>query len=145
MPNGSPTVLAKILRSGASRLWEQAQRRQRLTRLLQEQLPEVLHPHCQVAHLSAESVVLATDSPVWAARLRYYSPQILKHLGQRETVNPRTLRIRIVPPAEPPRTGPPARPPLSRQNSRLLRQAADAIDHPQLQEALRRLATRGER
>ena len=145
MPNGSPTVLAKILRSGACRLWEQARRRQRLTRLLQEQLPSALHGHCEVADLSADAVVLATDSTVWAARLRYYSPQILKHLAQHETVNPRTIRIRVLPPTEPRPTQAAPQPSLSEQNRTLLRQAADGIDHPRLQEALRRLAARSER
>ncbi|MGA7802596.1 MAG: DciA family protein [Gammaproteobacteria bacterium] len=145
MPNGSPTQLAQILRTGAGRLWAETERRLRLTGELHGQLPPVLHPHCQVVALSRDSVVLATDSPVWAARLRYYTPQILKHFAQRNDVNPRTVRVRILPRTEPRQAAVPNQPILSTQNCKLLRQAADGIDHPQLQKALRRLATRGER
>jgi len=66
--------------------------------LLQEQLPASLKAHCRLLAIRDETLVLAADSPVWAARLRFHAPQLVKQLGLSLTVKLRTVRVRVRPP-----------------------------------------------
>lgn len=71
-------------------------------------LPAALAPHARLANYEHGRLVFLVDAPVWRARLRLLTPQLLdaaRSLGLQagEVV----IRIRLVPPAPP---APPRRP-----------------------------------
>ncbi|HKK13190.1 MAG TPA: DUF721 domain-containing protein [Gammaproteobacteria bacterium] len=145
MPAGKPARIDHLLRAraprGVNRLWEAAEQQLQLTRRLREVLPENLRPHVRLARLEGPRLVLTTDSPVWAARLRYYAPQLAKHFGRGKSVTARTVQVQIVPASAPP---PAARaaPTLSTDSAALLRRTAQDVESPALRAALLRLASR---
>jgi hypothetical protein len=98
---------------------------------LEEALPAELVPHCQVAAIQAGSLTLHTDSPAWAARLRYLGPDIL-HALQADSELPtiRAVRIRTIPQNTPAIRKKP-RPGLSTQTVQLLRDVAESIQDPE--------------
>jgi len=102
-------------------------------------LPAPLDRQLQAAVLNGTTLVLFVDSPVWASRLRYQSPVLLRQLRERGiTVD--QLQTRILP-ARGVATAKRQKPNLlSEQSAELLRQTAEAIGEGELQEALRRLS-----
>jgi hypothetical protein len=87
--------------------------------------------------------VLAADSPVWAARLKFHSSQLVKQLNRQQTVKLRTVRIRVRPPEKQlvtERRNTPLK--LGINSATALRQAADSVSDPDLKSALLRLANR---
>ncbi len=113
--------------------------------LVQNLLPEPLNTHCRVLAVRDETLILATNSPVWAARLRFHAPLLVKQLYDRGTVKLRTVRVRVRPPEKAL-----APPPVRRQAAlrpgksgvAALQQAAQTISDPGLKTALLRLANR---
>ncbi len=107
-------------------------------------LPQELAVHCQVAGVRDGSLRLVTDSPSWAARLRFQEPLLIKALaglGQRET---RRIQVKVAP-KEQPRSLPTHTFKMTADNARLLEQTARAISDPNLAQALLRLAKRGDK
>jgi len=140
----NPLQVKKLLGgSQYSRLVSQARALLGLDGLIQELLPDALKTHCRVLSVRDETLVLAADSPVWAARLKFHSSQLVKQLNRQQTVKLRTVRIRVRPPEKQLVT--------ERRNTLLklginsataLRQAADSVSDPDLKSALLRLANR---
>ncbi len=95
-----------------------------------------------VANLHNTELVIGTDSPVWTTRLRYYTPQILKHFATHPTVVVRRVKIRALPIANPPAPRPRYRMRISRDNGEILEQTARAVNDSRLQKALLKLAAR---
>jgi hypothetical protein len=104
-------------------------------------IPAPLNEHCSVLSIRDGTLVLAADSPVWAARLRYYTSQLVNQLSGRQTVTVRTIRIRVHPPEKSfvARHRQPALR-LTSRNAMLLRRAAGSVTDPGLKSALLRLA-----
>lgn len=62
-------------------------------------LDSPLNAHCTVANYANDIMVLHTDSPVWASRLRYILPQLLNFMqDQCGLVSIKTIRIKVMPP-----------------------------------------------
>jgi len=111
--------------------------------LLAELLPEPLNAHCRILSIRNTVLVLAADSPVWAARLRFHAPQLEKQLAQYTPVKRHAIHV-CVRPAEtalPPRPHKPVNRP-GRQAITALQQAAQNVSDPELRTALLRLANR---
>lgn len=111
--------------------------------IVHELLPAPLNDHCRVLTIRDKNLVLAADSPVWAARLRFHTHQLLQQLSRHRAVKLSTVRIRVRPPdrqAVPDRRQPPRR--LLASSSTALKQTAQAISDPELKTALLRLASR---
>jgi hypothetical protein len=126
-----------------ARLLEQAGQLERLTQGLAAGLPPPLGEHVQVGRFTRERLVLVTDSPAWATRLRYCAPDILRLVEELCGVRLKEVRVRVSPLDEPRAAPPPrGRPALSAASGELLRQAALATDDPKLQGALLRLSKR---
>lgn len=104
-------------------------------------LPPEFAPHCRVAGLTGGRLLLVTDAPSWAARLRFQGPRLVQHLGRVGTVTLRTVQVRIIPPVEVAKPAP-RQVRLSAENARLLEQTARSIQDPRLAQALARLARR---
>jgi hypothetical protein len=140
----NPLQINNLLgRSQYSRLVSQTRILAALETLLQELLPEPLKAHCHLLAIRDETLVLAADSPVWAARLRFHAPQLVKQLNRSQTVKLRTIRIRVRPPE---RLVPAARRKTtihrSKNSTAALQQVAQTVSDPGLKSALLRLANR---
>lgn len=115
-----------------------------LNQALKECLEPPLDRHCQVANLTPQRLVLHARSPSWATRLRFAIPQLLECL--REYTGLRLncqvqLRVRSsqVGVAMMPAKSRPLH--LSEKSATVIRNAALAIDNPDLQRALLRVAS----
>ncbi len=104
-------------------------------------LPAPLRPHCHVANLNADSLVLYTHSAAWATRLRYLQTLILTQARQLTGLNLSRIEVRVQPDsAMPATTAQHASPALTRtlssENAHLLRTVAETVKHPRLRNAL---------
>ena len=139
----NPLQINKLLGGKYAYLVTRAKTLMELEALLHELLPEPLKEHCRVLAIRDETLVLATSSPVWAARLRFHAPLLVKQLSDHQTVKLHTVRVRVRPPEK-------ASPPPRRQaalhpgkaGAAALQQAAQTISDPGLKTALLRLANR---
>jgi len=114
-----------------------------LETLLQTLLPESLKTHCRLLAFREDTLVLAADSPVWAARLRFHAPQLVKQFNRNQTVKLRTIQIRVRPPERIVPTQ--RRQSMSRRSKNsttALQQVAQTVSDPGLKTALLRLANR---
>ena len=111
--------------------------------LLAELLPAPLNAHCHILSIRSSVLVMAADSPVWAARLRFNAPNLVKQLTQHLSAKRYTIQIRVRPPEIPPA---PLRHTVNRpgkQGIAALQQVAQAVSDPELKSALLRLANHG--
>ena len=130
-------------RSEISRLLSRARALGELGALVHELIPSPLNDHCRVLSVRDDTLVVAADSPVWAARLRYQSSQLVKQLSRVSSVKLRTVQVRVRASEEPPDGRmTPIRQPVSGRNSMALKQAARSVTDAGLKAALLRLASR---
>jgi hypothetical protein len=139
-----PVTIGRILgKSQVSHLLAGASVLEKLAAIVHELLPPPLREHCRVLSVRGETLVMAADSPVWAARLRFHSPKLVKQLGNIQTVKLRTIHVRVRPVDKPPavvrRLNTPC---LSVENSLALEQTARGVTDPGLKASLLRLARR---
>lgn len=145
MRSSAPSRISKLLgRSAASRLLTQARAFKELDALLARLIPPPLSDHSRVLSLRDATLVLAADSPVWAARLRFHTPQLVKQLRDNPAVRVRTVQVRVRPPQPPQAAEISLRAPrrLSASNVDALQQTARSLSDPGLRAALMRLASR---
>jgi len=140
----NPLQINKLLGGKYAYLVTRAKTLMELEALLHELLPAPLKEHCRVLAIRDETLVLATSSPVWAARLRFHSPLLIKQLSGHQTMALRTVRVRVRPPETasppPPRRRSAIRP--GKCGAAALKQAAQTVSDPGLKTALLRLANR---
>lgn len=107
-------------------------------------LPATLQPHCRLLSRHGQTLVLAADSPVWAARLRFHTPRLVKQLARELAESQFTIRVRVIPPVK--STTSPVKHPLGKRRGRLhaasLQQAAQTVSDPRLKSALLKLSRR---
>ena len=113
-----------------------------LTDQVRALLPSTLSGHLSAAIGRDQILVLFTDSPAWATRLRFTAPGLRSALeGFRE------VQVKVVPasaaPAPDKGSGTP-RARLSRQAAAQIRLMAESISDPQLRQTLGRLAAHGD-
>jgi len=53
-----------------------------LNTILNQLLPEPSKNHCHIANVREQIIILHTDSPAWATRIRYEIPRILKQINE---------------------------------------------------------------
>ena len=109
---------------------------------IQGELPQPLDQHCHAVLAKGPTLLLFTDSPAWASRLRFFARELGERLHRRGLRFGRiTVRVLIF---DPPQI---ARPAVARQlssaNAVLLHQVAESITDPQLRDALNRLSKAG--
>lgn len=107
-------------------------------------LPASLQPHCHVANLSTDVLVLYTHSAAWATRLRYLQTVILTQASQLTGLSLSRLEVRVQPDTAKvtgaiPHSSPVSARTLSTENADLLRTVAETITHPKLRSALLKL------
>ena len=103
-------------------------------------LPPPLEDHFTLANVDKNYLTLHTDSPAWAARLRFKTPDILKCIQDScDTNPPKSIRIKVIlPTSTVKKTG--SKPKLSAANAQLIHKTADSIKDPKLRNALYRLS-----
>ncbi len=69
-----------------NRLFQRCQILKRLEKILHASLPVPLNQHCRVANLQNKILVIHTNSSLWATRLRYMAPDLLRQWGQNRTI-----------------------------------------------------------
>jgi hypothetical protein len=93
--------------------------------------------------LRGDTLIMAVDSPVWAARLRFHAPKLLKQLAGMQTVKLRTVQVRVRPVDPPPVPQQKLHAPgLTAGNALALEQTAQGVSDAGLKAALLRLAAR---
>lgn len=107
-------------------------------------LPPPLDEHCLHASLDAGVLTLLTDSPVWSSRLRFFTPELERHLTPRHgAIVTCRIRIRIRPDTGVPSSTTSEKAStnrLSTKTARHLMDTAAGIQDTQIAAALRRLA-----
>ena len=141
--------IADLLRSSSGplgRLVANAARLDEATRALRAGLAPPLDQHVSVAGLGPTTLVVVTDSPAWASRLRYQSESILNHICA-ALATPSLTRVQIL--VRPPEPGPLSdrahRARLSSGSARLLASVSRDLEAGPLRRRLQRLAERVER
>jgi hypothetical protein len=144
MRSNKPFQIGNLLeRSECSRLLTRARALGELDALVHELIPSPLNQHCRVLSVRDDTLVVAADSPVWAARLRYQSSELVKQLYAVSSVKLCTIQVRVRASEQPPGRGiTPIRQPVSGRNSMALKQAARSVTDAGLKAALLRLASR---
>lgn len=120
--------------------YAQAKVLRRLQKTLQTILPPQLREHCQVAALEQGVLTLHTDSPAWAARLRFMTADLLQ-IVQRDSAAGaiKTIRVKARPPEANPQPAKPG-PAMSSQTAGFLRDIADSLEDEELRASLLRLS-----
>jgi hypothetical protein len=145
MRSHTPSRIGSLLgNSAVSRLLAQARTLRELEALLERLIPPPLNEHTRVLSLRDATLVLAADSPVWAARLRFHAPRLVKQLRNHQAVRLRTVQVRVRPPDTLQAAGISPQGPrhLSPENADNLQQTARSVSDPGLKAALMRLASR---
>jgi hypothetical protein len=139
-----PLRISKLLKSGAqSRLLARARLLVDLDAQLQTLLAAPLQQHCRVLALREPVLVLAADSPVWAARLRFHAPQLIRQFSLPRSMQLRSIRVRVRPPEVCATTVP--RKPMGccgQRGAAAIQRAAENISDPELKTSLLKLASR---
>lgn len=113
---------------------------EKLTAITTACLPESCHGHVSVAGIRDNQLILISDSPVWASRIRLYSQSIMQMIEEHTDYKPTGIRVRQAQPRKIPE--PPVRHHrhLDSRSSQLISQAAESISDPALKQALFRLS-----
>ena len=93
----SPLGFSRIVTSFGHlrQLTEKARQLAELGTLLRAALPPTIAPHVRLATVSDGCLVLQAASPVWAAQLRFKTPEILTNLRRNPAfADVRSIRIR---------------------------------------------------
>ena len=80
-----------------SRLIRRAGKLEAVRARLERAFPEALRPHLKVANIRAKCLIVAVDSPVWAARVRYQGREILQTSSQICKTELAELKVRVRP------------------------------------------------
>jgi hypothetical protein len=139
-----PLKINKLLGTGVlAGLLARSRNLRKMDILLAQLLPAPLNSHCRILNIRNTILVLAADSPVWAARLRFQAPQLVKQLAQHLSEKRCTIHVRVRPP-ETDMVVPPQKPVIrpGTQGRAALQQAARSVSDPELKSALLRLANR---
>lgn len=83
--------------SNLGRLIQHGDRLRELESRLTAHLEPPLNQHCQIANYANNTLTLHTDSPTWAAKLRFITPDILNFMRNNCSLSEiKTVRIRIM-------------------------------------------------
>ena len=122
-------------------LFGEAQRLAHLQDLLESQLQPAARPHCRVAALREDCLLLIVTDGQWATHLRYQQKRLLRQLRNlREFANLAKILFKVQP-ATGARHASARNPTLSASAADTLLTAASSIEDPQLRAALERLAS----
>ncbi len=112
----------------------------KLTRLIRACLPVDCQQHISVSAIRDNQLILLSDSPVWASKIRLYSQNMIQMLEENTHIRINKVRIKqyqpkrvIEKPAPKPRH-------LDNSTANMIKQTANSISDADLQQALNHLA-----
>lgn len=143
-PMSVPQLLGATADASLQTVLQRVQELLRLEKAVLELLEPPLKSHCRVANLRDETLVLFTDSPVWATRLRFQGPNVLARLRQTPIgARVRRLDVKVKLAASQPRSSVDSLPKLSARTVALLRDVAQLCEEDALRNVFLRLSGRG--
>jgi hypothetical protein len=102
-----------------------------------------IRPHCRAAGYRDGQLILMTDSPAWATRLRYQVPALLAGLRRRApALGLREILVKVSPFTQPVEAATAPGPAMSAGSAALLQDVANGIGDPRIRAAMLRLAGR---
>jgi len=108
---------------------------------LKNVIPSRAFQHITVANIHDEALIIHADSAAWAARLRFYIPEMLKSLNANNACTGlKTIRIKVIPADTAPHPGADRKLRISSNTARLLKHVAGSIEDSDLRDSLLRLA-----
>lgn len=133
---------SSILQSASASILERGRELARLNHAVRQLLPDDLAVHCQVMNFRDKTLILGASSAARATQLRFMAPELRSSLQHSLSLNIETIKIRVL--QETVESKPVVRrvPALSANSANLLAQTAQTVDHPELQEALYRIAAK---
>jgi len=100
-----------------------------------------LNTHCTIANYASDTLVLHTDAPAWASRIRYNTPRILLFLqNECGLAALKTIRIKVMPSPFPYVRSPDKSWKLDERTASLIRQAAATITDESLRQSLQKIS-----
>jgi hypothetical protein len=139
-------TLNRTISSGKSlnSLREKLKSQEDLLERIRTLLTPPLHDHCVWSVLNKGELILFTDSPAWASRLRYLSSNLQQQL-RREGLSIRRVLVKVSLSNKEYLQKSGARNlrranPISQSNAQLLRSIAQTVDDPSLKASLERLS-----
>jgi hypothetical protein len=131
--------------SALTALGRQLSNQQALADQVRALLPSPLNSLIRAAVLETRTLSLFVDSPVWASRLRYLAPELIRQLKRQDLIIDQ-VRTRIVPESRRKRSSHEQHQLLlSEQSAELLRKTAATLTDEPLREAMLRLSSHGRR
>lgn len=119
----------------------------RVDKLVRSLLGSAFGEHCRVANIKGNCLLLHVDSTVWATRIRYQLPELLRNMQQTEQLKQISeIQLRVQPQerdASPAKLTPTRKAVMSRDAALCVQECASSIADDQLRSALQRLAKRG--
>ncbi len=86
-----------LARDALTDLWSRVDLHCRIQSLIEQSLPRAFRGHVQVACIEDDSLVLLTDSPLWASDLRYRNAHLLKSVNSRYQLKLLRCQIQVRP------------------------------------------------
>ncbi|MCW9012701.1 MAG: DUF721 domain-containing protein [Gammaproteobacteria bacterium] len=111
-----------------------------LNQIIKATVPENCRDHISVAGIRENRLILITDSPVWASRLRLYTQNMLAMLEEHAGIKVHNIQIRQMQPRVEPDEPVKKSRHLDKETANMIKQSADSISDTGLQQALYHLA-----
>ncbi|MDH5183766.1 MAG: DUF721 domain-containing protein [Gammaproteobacteria bacterium] len=140
----------KLLTSSkqAKGLLQRVAHNKQLTSIMQASLPSPLASFCQTGTLTDNRLTIITSSPVWAAKLRYLLPALLKQLqthkpfSQVTEINIKISNITFYSEVQPKQH---RKASMSPHSADIIQQTANSVNDKALRESLLRLSLHGKK
>ena len=112
----------------------------KLTKLIRACLPIDCQQHINVSSIRDNQLILLSDSPVWASKIRLYSQNIIQMLEENAHIRINKVRIKQYQPRRVIEKPVPKSRHLDNDTANMIKQTADSISDTDLQQALNHLA-----
>ena len=103
MSTKKPKSLQQLVTENLGSLAERASQMDQITHEIRAVLPQPLGEHVIAVNLRDETVVVVTDSPVWASRIRFYSSIIVTRINESPGSQVANLSVKVRAPQVPDR------------------------------------------
>lgn len=87
--------MQQLVSENLSELAQRAAKMDQLAQTIRAELPNPLGEHVIAANLRDETVVVVTDAPVWASRIRFYSQEIMARINQDTSDQVANLAVKV--------------------------------------------------
>ncbi|MEE9343388.1 MAG: DUF721 domain-containing protein, partial [Gammaproteobacteria bacterium] len=84
-----------IIQQGATNLIAHTRKLNRIKACLTEILPEPVNSHFDILNVRDGVLILMTDSPAWATRIRFLEPQLISSLAEKRMLKVRQIQVKI--------------------------------------------------